>query len=346
MYVNGGRRRKRADNAAAARGSPSALGETSIWRVRCLTRTATRATPCPFPPASPTMLASRLLPLVALALVFATAAEAQTSDVRRVVLLDGTVLVGTVADESADPITVTTLSGVEQRVRRDNVSAILPLVDGRFVRADPTRTRNVVSQTGRTLGGGAKRLSTVFYLLPNASFGVTDRVDLSGAIFTTFGEGFTLVALGGKVGVVDTGTFAAALGVNVAVPITSSSEVNGAFGAAPYVALTAGSATRSVTAGATLAIGGDVTEGDVTVGNGVLLQLSGHNQLTNNLALVADLVVPVGDDGSGGVDAAVGVLPGVRFFGDKFSVDVFAVFGSDGNAFDGFAPLANFAYTF
>lgn len=287
------------------------------------------------------MSLSRFVALAALLLTFTAAADAQTAELRRVVLTDGTVLVGTVDDESADPIVIRSTSGVEQRVRRANVAEILPLVDGRFTRTDPTRTRNVVSQTGRTLGGGTKRLSTVFYLLPNASFGITDRIDASAAVFSTFGDGVTVFSFGGKVGVVDTGTFAAAVGANVVFPITSDSEVNGVFGAAPYVALTAGSETRSATVGLTGVIGGDVTTGDFEAGNGVLLQLSGYNQISSSFALVADVVVPIVEDASG-----VGVLPGVRFFGDKFSVDVFGVVGIGNGEFGGFAPLANFAYTF
>ena len=155
-----------------------------------------------------------------LLLLLASTAQAQSaSDQRRVVLVDGTTLVGFVEDESADPVVVRMRDGIEQRIPRARVAEIVPLAGGRFARVDPTRTRTILSPTGRTLGAGAKRVGTFLYVVPSVSAGVTDRVDLSGTAVVAFGgEAFVLPVLGAKVGLVDTGTFAAALGTTVALP--------------------------------------------------------------------------------------------------------------------------------
>ena len=83
-----------------------------------------------------------MLRTVFLLLLLASAAQAQPApDLRRVVLVDGTTLVGIVEDESADPVVVRMRDGIEQRIPRARVAEIAPLAGGRFARVDPTRTR-------------------------------------------------------------------------------------------------------------------------------------------------------------------------------------------------------------
>ena len=84
---------------------------------------------------------------------------------------------------------------------------------------------------------------------------------------------------------------------------------------------------------------GNVTA--TTFGDGMLVALGGEVQVSNGLKLIAEAYVPV-FDGVQGVLA----LPGVRFFGDHFTVDVYAALGSVDGDVGGFAPLANFSYTF
>lgn len=291
----------------------------------------------------PIRLAALLSLLLSSTLLSASAAHAQpTDDVRRVVLTDGTVLVGTVDDETADPVVVRTRDGVEQRVPRARVAEITSLIGGRFTRLDPTRTRALVSPTGRTLGGGRTRIGTLLYVIPNATVGLTDRVDLSGTALISFGgdAGAFLPVLGAKVGLVDTGSLAVAVGTQVAIPVSGG---DAAIAVTPYVAATLGSETRSVTLGATGFAGGDLGEGDFQTADGVVLQGSGEVQVSNRLKLLGEILVPAFADE--GTDGAL-VLPGVRLFGDRFSVDVFGFVAlGDGGAF-GFAPIANFSYTF
>lgn len=268
-------------------------------------------------------------------------AQAQSDALRRVVLADGTTLVGYVADEDADPVVLTTESGVEQRIPRVQVVEITPLIGGRFFRLDPTRTRLVLSPTGRTLGGGRTRVGTLLYIVPNATVGLSDRVDVGGTLFFSFGSDYlsAVPVVGVKLGVVDTGTFALAVGGNVGTAL--GEDTDGTFIATPYVAATVGDAVRSLSASVTGFVGASLSAGDVEAADGVLLAVGGEVQLNNGVKLLADAGVPIGEGTSG-----VLLAPGVRLFGDRYSVDLFGgVYVGDGE-FGGFAPIANFAFTF
>ena len=283
---------------------------------------------------------SFLLALVAV-LALAATAQAQSSELRRVVLADGSVLVGFVADESADPVVLTTEAGVEQRIPRSQIELIAPLIDGRFFRVDPTRTRLVVTPTGRTLGGGRTRIGTLFYIIPQATVGLNDRVDVSGTLGFSFGSDFVAITpvIGGKVGLVDTGSFALALGTNVGTSIGENEA--GAFVVTPFVAATVGDELRALSASVTGLIGGSFEAGEVEAADGVILGLGGEVQLNNGLKLLLDSLIPIAEG-----DTAVLIAPGVRFFGDQFSVDLFGGIGIADGSFGGFAPIANLAYTF
>lgn len=273
--------------------------------------------------------------------VFAPALEAQTNDLRRVVLEDGTVLVGYVDNENADPLVIRTESGVEQRVPRSQVVEVGPLIDGRFFRLDPTRTRLILTPTGRTLGGGRKRVGTLFYIIPQATIGLSDRFDVSGTLGLSFGSNFFSLTpvVGGKLGLVDTGSFALAAGANLGTAI--GDNTGGAFVATPFAAATFGNEIRSVSASVTGLIGGSIETADVEAANGVLLGLGGEIQINNGVKLVLDSLIPIVEGDSGAL-----VAPGVRFFGDQFSVDLFGGIGIAGDGFAAFAPIANFSYTF
>ena len=285
------------------------------------------------------MTRSLLLALVALLLVPAALAQA-SPDTRRVVLVNGTVLVGTVADETADPVVVLTRDGVEQRVPRAQIAEITPLIRGRFFRVDPTRTRLAISPTGRTLGRGRTRVGTLVYIVPNATVGVSDRFDVSGTAFVSFGGDDFAIApvVGAKLGLVDTGSFAAAVGTNVGFAFSGG---DGGVLVTPFAAVTFGSEVRSVSASVTGFAGGDLNAGDFDTANGVLVGFGGEAQVNNGVKLLFDVLATVGEG-----DDGVALLPGVRLFGDRYSVDIFGAIGTDGDTVAGFAPFANFAFTF
>jgi|GEM_PF-5825010 len=278
-----------------------------------------------------------LLLVLAITTTVATAQDAT----RRVVLTDGTVVVGVVDDEAADPVVVRTPSGVEQRIPRDRVARIEGLASGRFARVDPTRTRLVFSPTGRTLGRrGQTRLGLLSVVIPNVTYAVTPTVDIGGAGVLVFGSGGGGVLVPGiKAQVVRTDGLDVALGGSVVVPLAEGTD--GGIAVTPYLAATFGDAARAATVGVTGFIGGSLSSGEFETADGVLLTVGGEVQVSNSVKLLAEALVPIAEGDSG-----VLVLPGVRFFGDRFSADVFGVIGSLGGEVAGFAPLGSFTYNF
>lgn len=289
------------------------------------------------------LLFALLLALAAPAALAQTPAD--TSDVRRIVLDDGEVYVGTVVSRGADVTVIRQRNGVQITLRTDAIAEITPLIGGRFFRLDPNRSRLFLSPTGRTLGAGNGRVSTFLYLLPNLAYGVTDRVDLSGYAFITGVGSDVAGVIGGnvKVGVVRTEGVAASLGASAFVPV--GEDISGSFGGTVYANATLGSEVSAFTVSATGGYGVEAGDGDFEFGDGVVLGAAYERQINNGVKLILEGYAPITDGAT-----AVALFPGVRLFGDQFVVDVYGVvgFATDDIGSDAiyFLPLANFAYNF
>ena len=281
----------------------------------------------------------RLLSAFALLLcaLAAPPAAAQDGDdsVRRVVLVDGTVYVGTVEDAGADPVRMVTRDGVSREFAAVRVREITPLIGGRFFRTDPVGTRLLIAPTARTQGRGEFR-GDVTAVYPSVTYGASDRVDLLGSGFITFGDGLVATPLVGVKGqVVSRENLQVALGTSVVATIGGD---GGGFGAIPYVVATIGDATGAVHLGAAGAVGGGFGNG-IDVAQGVVLGLGADKQLNNGIKVFVEGYVGV--DLSGDTDPGTGLLvvPGVRFFGERFAFDVVGFVATDFDTVVGFAPL-------
>lgn len=283
-----------------------------------------------------------------LALLAATAAQAQTDDLRRVVLFNGTVLVGTVDDETADPVVIRTADGVEQRVARDRIVEITPLLDGRFTRYDPARTRLFFSPTARSLGSGVKRFSA-YYIFPSVAFGVSDRLDVSlGSTIPFVSNEGAAIGLNGnaKLTIVENEGFAAALGGTLTVPLSTEGSPPLALGTV-YAVATIGSEVNAVTVGAYglyVASFDDAVDSDVADGTALLLGF--ERQISDRFKLVSEnyaFVAFPGDE----TEVAFGTLTGVRFFGDQLAADIAVALGAyEGNFSTVPVPYLGMSYTF
>ena len=286
---------------------------------------------------------ARALVLLAVLAVAAPAAAQDATPPQRVVLVDGTVLVGAVTEE-ADVVVVVAANGVEQRVPRDRVAEVTDLLDGRFTRYDPARTRLFVSPTARSLGGGAKRFSA-YYIFPSVAFGVTDRLDLT--IGTTIplvsSDGAALALTGNaKFTVVETDGVAAALGGSAVVPVSSGDGIPGVVGTV-YGVVTVGGEAGAVTFGAYGFYGTDFADADL--GNGTALLLGLERQVSDRFKLVSENYVGVVFEGDGAV--AVGTLSGVRFFSDQLAADLAVALGAADGGFTSVPiPYLGLSYTF
>ena len=286
--------------------------------------------------------------LVALfVLASALPAVAQGTPPKRVILVDGTVITGTVVDESADPVVVIGENGVEQRIPRARVAEITDLLQGRFTRYDPARTRLFFSPTARSLGSGVKRFSA-YYLFPSLAVGIHDRVDLSAGATIPFvssdSEAFILLNGNGKVTLTQSDGLATAVGGSVLVPLASGEDIPG-IGGTFYGLVTIGSEASAVTLGA---YGFYVTDfGDISeVGNGTALLVGLEKQLSDRFKLVSEnyLFIALDEEVDG---TAYGSLTGVRFFGDKLAADIaVALGGADGEFATVPIPYLGLSYTF
>ncbi|MEM1054767.1 MAG: hypothetical protein AAGI52_04520 [Bacteroidota bacterium] len=280
------------------------------------------------------------LPVLAL-LLLANAAHAQDSETRRVILTDGTVLIGTVADEDADPVVVLTANGVEQRVERSRIREITSLIAGRFTRLDPSRSRLFVSPTGRALGRGNKRFSA-YYIFPSVAAGVTDRVDVSvGSTIPLITSEGSAIALNfnGKAQLVPLDNGGVAVGTSALVPIATEGGIPGFLGTV-YAVGTFGSATTGVTLGVTGAYITDLE--DAEIGNGAAVLVGIDHQVSNSFKLISENLIFVGEGDT------VGFLSGgVRIFGDRLAGDAaVALFASDGEFVTIPVPYLGVSYNF
>ena len=305
----------------------------------------------------PTLLLAGLL--VVLALAPSTRAQGAPT-LQRVVLTDGTVLIGFVQDETDDPIVVVAENGVEQRVARARVAEITDLFDGQFTRYDPARTRLFFSPTARSLGAGAKRFSA-YYLLGTLAVGVTDRVDVSVGSTVPFvsSEGsFVGLNANAKATIVQSGQVAVALGTSASVPLATDAGTTGVLGTL-YGVATVGSEATAVTLGAYgfYTLGFDA---DAELANGTALLVGLEKQISDRFKLVSEnyAVLAFGEetvfDGRGGQDttrrtteALFGTLSGVRFFGDRLAADIAVALGAyEGSYSTVPIPYLGLSYTF
>ncbi len=293
----------------------------------------------------------RLLLGALVALLLSASAVAQSNeDLRRVVLINGDVYVGTVVDENADPVVVTTTDGVERRFPRSQVDFVAPLINGRFFRTDPVKTRFFVAPTARTLGGGEFR-GDLTYIFPSITAGLSDRVDLLASGLIGGGDGIFFTPLVGLKGqVYRSDRVQVALGTSVQVQISDESSV----AALPYGVVTFGDETGAVSFGLGAAVG--AIGGEVDVADGILYGIGAERQINNGVKLFVEALGTIGVGGSNEVcvtdqfgrrcfddsdtiDEGLLILPGVRFFGNKFAFDVIGFVATDFDTLVGFAPI-------
>ena len=286
------------------------------------------------------------LALSLFALLFlASAVHAQEaeSDIRRVVLTDGTIYVGIIEDENADPLVLTTQDGIRREFAQDRVVEITELIDGKFFRTDPVRSRVFFAPSARTMGEGKVRADLAGYA-PSVTYGITDNVDVLATGFLSFGTGGGGITplVGLKATVVDNESVQVALGASA---LFAFGDGDGGFAAVPYGVATVGSETSSVSFGAGGLVGGSFDSGDFGVANGVILGVGGEKQINNGVKLFVEALTVVGLDGGG--DVGTLILPGVRLFGNNFAFDIIGFVVTDYNSVYGFAPLpARISYTF
>jgi hypothetical protein len=268
------------------------------------------------------------------------AQSVDTTEVVRLTLTDGTVVVGYVLAEDGATVQFRTASGVmmqipQAQIRRREV--LLQQGTGRYVRLDPNRTRLLFASTARSLPSGKGYVGVYEVLFPFVAVGVADRLVLAGGMSLLPGASEQLVYLAPKLTVRQTPKAQVAAGV-IAARVTRNEGAAGLL----YGNGTFGSPERAVTLGVGFAF---VSEGlededDLEVSDTPVLLIGGELQVSNSLKLLTENYV------GPALDEAALLSAGVRFFGEHLAADL-GLFTSpaawDADGFP-FIPWVGFVY--
>ncbi len=282
------------------------------------------------------------LALLALALTFALprAAAAQVDTVAAradslyaIRLTDGSTLYGRIVEDTGATLTVRTQAGVTVRLERRQIESMAPMdarvVHGRVRSGDPNTTRLFFGPTARAVGAGRGYLGVYEVVLPFLTYGITDRISISGGtpiIPEVIGEFWYFAP---KITLVETGKTAIAAGV---LGIAVEGETAGIV----YGVGTFGDTDAALTTG----LGFGFSDGDLH--NQAVLMLGGERRVGASTKLISENYVIPGFDGEEG---AV-VSGGIRFFGERLSADLGIAITPTDCSGACWIPLVNFVYSF
>ena len=253
-------------------------------------------------------------------------------------LADGTLVEGTIIEESETHVFVETPAGLTVRVPRASIVAMEGRRPGDFSRPDPNYTRLMFAPTGRPLGGGDGYFFNHWVFFPGIAYGFNDRLGVAGglSVFPGLGLDEQVLSLAPKVGLYDSGDSALSAGV---LYMRALGLADVAAGMA-FLVGTKGSSDRSFTCGLGL---GYIAEEDEAVefAEHPVLLLGGSVRLSETTALVSENWIITGQ-GLGPGEQPLGIA--LRFFGSRIAVDAGAIVILEGEGFP--LPWLSFVYNF
>ena len=240
------------------------------------------------------------------------AARADTGRVHLLKLGDGTTLVGRVVRDEGDTVRFAA-RGATLAIPRADIAELrevpgATIRNGAYWPANAHATRLFFAPTGRMLPKGDGYFSDTYLFFLNGLVGVTDQVTLGGgmSIFPMSDFSENIFYLTPKVGLVATERFNAAVGALVGFTGLDDTEQFGIV----YGVATTGTADHSLTAGAGVGYAGG------GFASRPMLMLGGETRVGRRASLVTENYLFTGGDPTGLVSY------GVRFFGEKLSVDL------------------------
>ena len=224
---------------------------------------------------------------------------------------DGTTHVGRLVAESADTVRFATSGGmlVVPRAQVAELRTIDPssVHEGQYWPPDPHATRLYFGPTGRTLKRGEGYFSDLWLFFVNGSVGVTDRLMLGGgmSVFPTSDFSNNIFYLTPKVGIVRGEHFNVAVGALVGFAGKASGSAGMVYGVA-----TNGGPDGSLSYGAGWAYA------NKDFASRPVLMLGGSRRWTRRVAFISENYM------YSGAEPGALVSYGLRFFGEKLSVDL------------------------
>ena len=254
---------------------------------------------------------------------------AQTDEVQKLTLIDGSVLYGQVV-EAGDIVRFRLVSGTLLELSREDVREVEVarghVVDGEFRKDDPNSTRLFFGPTGRGLERGQGYLAVYELFIPFLSVAPANNLILSGGTpLLYFGnEGTRPFWFGAKARIAGGEETDVALG---ALILTGSDS--GLTGIA-YGVVTHGGNEGAVTAG----IGYGFAEGELA--SRPVLMLGGELRATSGIKLISEnYMLPGGE---------VLLSLGPRFFGERLTADLGLAIPIAGDSEVIIFPLVNFVW--
>ncbi|MGA9363267.1 MAG: hypothetical protein WBW16_02755 [Bacteroidota bacterium] len=257
-----------------------------------------------------------------------------TTRLQKIILKDGSEMIGAVTSRDSGLIRFETLSNVSMTIPNSQVREIETLsgevVGGEYRRADPNQTRLLFAPNARSLKAGQGYFSAYEIFFPFLAVGVTDFATVSGGMTLFPGASDQLFYLAPKVRAIHGKDFDLAGGVLYLNATSGSSEGLGIL----YGVGTYGTANEALTIG----LGWGFAEGKVK--DKPILLLGGEARVSNSVKLITENWIPPSSD--------VSLISfGVRFFGDNLAADLGFVYPA-GSGISGFPflPWLGFAYNF
>jgi hypothetical protein len=277
-----------------------------------------------------------LLFLYTFALLQTTLAQQDTSSVKkpqRLILKDGSELIGNLVAEDSVQLEFKTLSGVSMKIPRSQIKETERLageiVEGEFKRYDPNRTRLFFAPTGRALKQGEGYFSTYQIFFPFLAVGVTDFVTLAGGISLLPGADEQIYYFAPKVTPLHLEKVDISAGM-LYINATGSdfSGVGILYGVGTY-----GTQEAALTAG----LGWGFAQGEVA--HKPVLMLGGELRVSNSVKLLTENWFPPGTE--------IFIYSfGIRFFGESLAADLGFIGISKSTGGFPFIPWVGFAYNF
>ena len=289
-----------------------------------------------------TLLAMLFLPFDARAQDTPQLAVADSSQIQRIRLSDGSSLVGRITGTTADSVFIRTAMA-EMRLPRAAVKKVetapaARLRNGEFWPENPNATRLIFGPTGRQLKKGDGYFSSYQLFFLGVSGGVSDYVTLGGGMsIIPSGDNFfghNIYYLTPKVGLVQKEGLSIAIGgLFGALGSELTNGDGGKFGIV-YGVGTAGSADHGVTFGTGFSYYGTDFSAKP------LFMLGTEQRMTRRLSFVSENYLFTGQGSEGHL-----VSYGVRFMGEKLSIDLALLNNLSSGIFPGI-PFLGFVAAF
>ena len=286
---------------------------------------------------NPRICLSALGLVFVLALVFPLSGQQGQEETQliRIELKYGSVVVGEILSEDETSIRFRTLSNVEMVIQKDQIKKreIISgkIVEGQVWEGDPNRTRLLFAPTGRALQAGQGYFSVYEIFFPFVAYGITDWLAISGGISLVPGLDTQALYISPKVTPLRLKNFDLSAGVLYArVPDDPKDEEAGiVYGVGTY-----GTDRAALTAGVGFAFTGEEFE------EKPIFLVGGEIRTSKTIKLITEnWIVP---------DSDVQFLSlGIRFFGSRIAADFALIYpaGADMTGFP-FLPWIGFAYNF